>query len=136
MARSMLALAIAASATAALGGAARAATPVRATLTVTSTSPAVGVPWRWTVRTVSGGMPARATVKIQILLGGAVVGCWKGGMMKPCAGPLAGDPIPSRGTVSKPIAWTAQSRGIPLTFQAVVTAGGRTQKLRAQLRVW
>jgi hypothetical protein len=111
------------------------AAPVKATLTVTSKTPAVGVPWRWTVRTTAASKPAKASVRIQILLSGVVVGCWKAGKMQPCSGPTAGDPIASKGTVTKPIAWTEQSRNIALTFQAVVTAGGKTQKLKAQLKV-
>lgn len=128
-------LALAALAAALLAAPATAATPVKATLSVTSRTPAVGAPWRWTVKTTAAGKPARATVKIQILLGATVVGCWKGGKMQACTGAKAGDPIPSRGTVSRPIAWTDQSRNIALTFQAVVTAGGKTQRLRAQLEV-
>jgi hypothetical protein len=117
------------------GAAAAAAGPVKATLSVTSNAPAVGAPWRWTVRTTSGGKPAAATVRIQILLGGAVVGCWKGGKMQACTGKNAGDPIPSKGTLSKPIRWTAQSRSVPLTFQALVKAGGKTRILKAPIRV-
>ncbi|HJU49038.1 MAG TPA: hypothetical protein VJ689_12940, partial [Gaiellaceae bacterium] len=109
-----------------LAAQASAAAPVRATLAVTSTTPAVGAPWRWTVRTTAAGKPAKATVKVQILLGGTVVGCWKDGKMQPCSGANAGDPIASRGVLSKPIAWTQASRDVALTFQAVVRAGGRT----------
>jgi hypothetical protein len=118
-----------------LAAQASAATPVKATLTVTSTTPAVGAPWRWTVRTTAAGKPAKATVKIQILLAGAVVGCWKGGKMRACTGASAGDPIASRGVLTKPIAWTQESRNVALTFQAVVRTGARTQKLHVALRV-
>ncbi len=132
MTRALLASALAAAIAA---GTATAAAPVKATLSVTSKTPAVDMPWRWTVKTSAGGKPAEATVKIQILLGGAVVGCWKGGKMQPCTGAKAGDPIPSKGTVSKPISWTTQSRNIPLVFQALVTAGGKTTTLKTQLKV-
>lgn len=131
----MRGIVLAALATAVLAGPAAAAAPVRATLTVTSTTPAVGAPWRWTVKTTAAGKPVKATVKIQILLGATVVGCWQNGKMQACTGAKSGHPIASRGTVSKPIAWTAQSRNVPLTFQAVVTAGGKTQRLRARLTV-
>ena len=90
------------------GVGAAAATPVKATLTVTSATPAVGAPWRWTVKTAAAGKPVKATVKIQILLGDTVVGCWKSGQMQACQGAKAGDPIPSKGTISKPISWIEQ----------------------------
>ena len=118
-----------------LAGNATAAAPVKATLTVTSKAPTVGGPWRWTVRTNASGKPVKATVRIQILLSGSVVGCWKDGKMQGCTGSKAGDPIASRGTLSKPIAWTEESRNVPLTFQALVTAGGKTTALKTEIRV-
>jgi len=132
MTRVLLALAIAATA---LVSPAAGATPVKAALTVTSATPAVGTQWRWTVRTTAAGKPVKATVRIQIAFGSSVVGCWKGGKMQQCSGAKAGDPISSTGTVSKTIRWTAESRGVPLTFRALVTAGGKTRTLKTQITV-
>lgn len=118
-----------------VAGSVSAATPVKATLTVTDKTPAVGAPWRWTVKTTSGGKPAKATVRIQILFGTMVVGCWKGGKMQRCTGAKAGDQIHSKGAISKPVRWTAESRHVPLTFRAIVTSGGKTRTLKTTITV-
>ena len=112
-----------------------AAAAVRVTLTATTDKPRAGQPWRWTVTARDGarGMPAR--LKLQILLGNVVIGCWKGGAMAQCAGKNAGDPISFHGKRTAVIRWPAESVGVPLTFQAVVTVGKRTLRLRTPVRV-
>jgi hypothetical protein len=109
---------------------------VRATLTASTHSPAVGSPWDWTVVVKDGaGKPLRAKLKLQILFGRMVVGCWKAGRMAPCTNAMAGDSIGFVGRRAGVIRWTADSRGAPLTFQAVVRAGGKTTKLRYPVTV-
>jgi hypothetical protein len=119
--------------------AAAAATPaaaaVRVTLTASAKAPQVGEAWRWTVTARDGTKPVAARLKLQILLGDVVVGCWKNGAMAQCAGATAGEAIPFRGKRTGVIRWPAESVGVPLTFQVVVTANKRTQRLRAPVRV-
>ncbi len=71
------------------------------------------------------GKPLAAKVRLQILLGTLVVGCWKGSAMMPCSGASAGTWISFRGKRTDTITWPAQSAGIRLTFQATVVAGAR-----------
>jgi hypothetical protein len=115
---------------------ATAAAPIRATLTTTTPTPRVDQPWRWTVTVRDrGGAPLRARMKLQILLGETVVGCWKGGAMTQCAGASPGDWIAFRGKRSGILRWPAESVGVALTFQAIVKAAGQTRKLRAPVTV-
>lgn len=120
---------------AALVVAAPAGAAVRVTLTASTDTPKAGEPWRWTVTARDGdrGVPAR--LQLKLLLGNVVVGCWKGGAMAQCSGMAAGDPISFRGKRSGVIRWPAASVGVPLTFQAVVTVGKRTLRLRTPVRV-
>jgi len=109
---------------------------VRFTLTTTSKTPKVGEQWRWTVTVREGGKPVSARVKLQILFGQMIVGCWTGGKMAQCKnGAAAGDPIAFNGRRTGVITWTADSVGVPLTFQAVVTAGKQTRRLGTPVQV-
>jgi len=121
----------------ALAGSAVAATSiVRATLKTTTPTPTVDEPWRWTVIVRDGkGKPLRARMRLQILIGTAVVGCWKGTEMMPCTGANSGTWIVFRGVRTGVITWPAQSVGAKLTFQAVVSAGRKTTRLRAPVTV-
>ena len=75
----------------ALASSAGAATPVRATMTASSAKPVVDQPWRWTVTVKSAaGKPLPAKMRLQILFGSTVVGCWKGTAMTQCSGANAG----------------------------------------------
>lgn len=112
------------------------ASPVRATLTTSSVKPVVDQPWRFTVSVKnSAGKPTAAKMRLQILVGSIVVGCWKGTAMMQCSGPNAGTWISFRGRRSDVITWPAQSVGIKLTFQAVVVAAKRTIRLRSPVTV-
>ena len=105
-------------------------------MTTGSAKPVVDQPWRWTVTVKNGaGKPVTAKMRLQILLGPTVVGCWKGTAMTQCAGANAGTWITFRGKRSGVITWPAQSVGIKLTFQAVVVAQTRTLRLRAPVTV-
>ncbi len=86
-----------------------AAAAVKVTLTATTTKPKVGEAWRWTVTAREGGKPVAALVKLQIVLGDIVVGCWKAGAMAQCAGKTAGEAIPFRGRRTGVIRWPAES---------------------------
>jgi hypothetical protein len=119
----------------ALLAAAPATAAQRASLTTSTTTPKVGEAWRWTVTARDGTRALAARVRLQILLGGTVVGCWKGGAMAACAGAASGDAIPFVGKRTGVIRWPAQSVGVTLTFQAVVTAKGKTSRLRAPVTV-
>lgn len=116
--------------------AAAAASPVRAKLTTSTATPVVDQPWRWTVTVRSAaGKPLPARMRLQILLGQTVVGCWKGGAMVQCFSQTAGDWIAFKGKRSGVLEWPAQSLGVELAFQALVKAAKQTRKLRAPVTV-
>jgi hypothetical protein len=81
------------------------------------------------------GKPVTAKMRLQILLGSTVVGCWKGTAMTQCSGANAGTWIAFKGKRSGVITWPAESVGIKLTFQAVVVAERKTLRLRAPVTV-
>jgi hypothetical protein len=115
---------------------AQAAAPIRATLTTSTTTPVVDQPWRYTVTARSAaGKPLRAKVKLQLLLGRTVVGCWKGGEMAQCFSSSTGDWIAFRGTRAGTLRFPAQSVGVALTFRATVKALGQSRLLRAPVTV-
>jgi hypothetical protein len=119
-----------------LAAPAGAAVRVTAKLTTSSAAPVVDQPWRYTVTVrSSAGMPLAAKVKLQLLLGRTVVGCWKGGEIVQCFNPAAGQWISFRGKRSGVLRFPAQSLGVGLTFQATVMAEPLTFKLRAPVTV-
>lgn len=110
--------------------------PVRASMTTTSTQPLVDTPWRYTIVVKDrAGKPIAAKVRLQILVGTLVVGCWKQTAIVQCSGANAGTWIPFKGKRTGVITWPAQSAGVKLTFQATVVAAGRSLKLRAPVTV-
>lgn len=116
--------------------AAGATPPFKASLRTSTATPVVDQPWSWTVvARTAAGKPLVARMRLQILLGTLVVGCWKGAAMTQCTGAAAGDWIPFRGVKRGRLTWPAQSVGPKLTFQAVVNAKGRTVRLRAPVTV-
>ena len=117
-------------------GVALGASPVRGTLTTSTSTPVVDAPWRYTIVVKSvAGKPVPAKTRLQILLGTLVVGCWKGNAMTMCSNPSEGTWIPFKGKLSRTLTWPAQAEKVKLTFQAVVVAGGRTLRLRAPVLV-
>ncbi len=115
---------------------AAAANPVRATMKTSSTKPLADTPWRYTITVKNqAGKPLAAKVRLQILLGTLVVGCWKRNAIVPCSGATAGTWISFKGKRTGVIRWPAQSAGVKLTFQATVVAMSRSLKLRAPVRV-
>jgi hypothetical protein len=113
-----------------------AAPPIKAKLTTSTATPIVDQPWRWTVTVRSAaGKPLPARMRLQILLGQTVVGCWKSGAMVQCFSQTAGDWIAFKGKRSGILEWPAQSLGVKLTFQATVKAAKQTKKLRAPVTV-
>ncbi len=115
---------------------ATAAAPIRAKLATSGPRPTVDQPWRYTVTVRSAqGAPLAAKVKLQLLLGQTVVGCWKGGAMVQCFSPTAGEWIAFRGKRTGVLRFPAQSVGVALTFQATVKASGQLRRLRAPITV-
>ena len=115
---------------------ASAAAPIRAKLTTSSATPAVGEAWRYTITVRSStGTPLAARTRLQLLLGTTVVGCWKGGEMTQCLDGSRGDWISFRGRRSGVLRFPAESVGPTLTFRAIVKAAGQTRKLRAPITV-
>ncbi len=108
---------------------------VQAKLTTSSKAPRVGEAWRWTITAQDGAKPASVRVRLQILLGGTVVGCFKGHAMAACTGAAAGDLIGFTGRRTGVIRWPSQSIGAPLIFQAVVITKIGTLRLRAPVKV-
>jgi len=120
----------------ATASAANPSSPVRATMTTTSTRPVADTPWRYTIAVRDrAGKPLAAKARLQILLGTLVVGCWKATAMTQCSGARAGTWIAFRGKRTGVLTWPAQSAGVKLTFQATVVAAGRSLKLRAPVTV-
>jgi hypothetical protein len=112
------------------------ATTIRIKLVTTTATPAVDQPWRYTLTVRSGsGTPLRARVKLQLLLGTTVVGCWKEGAMRQCSGSTAGAWISFRGKRTGVLRFPAQSVGVRLTFRATVLVQGLRRKLRAPVTV-
>lgn len=119
-----------------LAAPATAAAPIKAKLTTTTPTPVVDQPWSWTVTVRSAaGKPLAARMKLQILLGETVVGCWKAGAMVQCTGTSPGDWISFRRKRSGVLRWPVESVGIRLTFQAIVKAQKQTRKLWAPVTV-
>jgi hypothetical protein len=119
-----------------LTASAAAAGPVRATMTTTSASPLVDTAWRYTISARDGsGRALRANVRLQILHGSLVVGCWKRTAIVRCRGANAGTWIPFRGMYSGVIRWPERAVGEKLVFLATVVVGDRSLRLRAPVRV-
>ncbi|MDX6513978.1 MAG: hypothetical protein QOE36_3482 [Gaiellaceae bacterium] len=97
-------------------------------LTADTHTPKAGAKWSYAVRVTDGrGRPLPARVHLQILFGGAPVG-------QVGAHRVRGLWRETLGTPRNP-PWPARSRGVPLTFQAVVTANGMTVKRNWWIRV-
>jgi hypothetical protein len=98
-------------------------------LTADSHRPSVGKPWHYEVRvTDAAGKPVPARIHLQIVFNGVPVGPIgrhrvANGVWRETVGEGANQPFPN------------QARGIPLTFQAVVTALGQTQKANYRIQV-
>ena len=115
---------------------AAASTQVRAVLRTSSATPVVDEPWRYTVTVRSAaGKPLAARMRLQILVGTTVVGCWKGGEMAQCLDGSLGSWIVFKGKRTGVLTWPAQSVGVKLTFRAIVVAQKRTFRLRAPVTV-
>jgi hypothetical protein len=115
---------------------ASAAAPIRAKLTTSSATPIVDQPWRYTVTVRNAAdAPLAAKVKLQILVGRTVVGCWKDGAMAQCFSQAAGEWIAFKGKRTGVLRFPARSVGARLTFQATVRGSGQVRKLRAPLTV-
>jgi len=110
--------------------------PFKASLRTSTTTPVVDQPWHWTVvARDSAGKPLVARLRLQILFGSLVVGCWKGTAITQCSGATAGDWLPFKGVKRGTLTWPAQSVGTKLTFQAVVNARRTTVRLRSPVTV-
>jgi hypothetical protein len=119
-----------------LAASASAADPVRATLTTSTTKPLVGEPWRYTITVEDrSGKPLAAKVRLQILDGKRVVGCWKTRTMVRCSGARAGTWIAFKGKRTATIVWPAFPGTGKLGFRAIVVTGARNLRLRAPVIV-
>jgi hypothetical protein len=110
--------------------------PVRATMTTSSTKPVADTPWRYTIVVENrAGEPLAAKVRLQVLRGDEVVRCWNKTALKVCSGANAGTWIPFTGKRTGIIVWPAEAAGLKLTFRAIVVTGSRSLRLRAPVRV-
>ena len=115
---------------------AAAAGPIRATMSTSSTKPLVDTPWRYTIVVKDqAGKPLAGKVKLQLLLGPSVVGCWKASAMVQCFSASEGTWIAFKGKRTGVLTFPAAAAGAKLTFQATVVAAGRALKLRAPVTV-
>jgi hypothetical protein len=91
-------------------------------LTADSHHPGVGKPWHYKVRvTDATGKPVPAQIHLQILFGGSPVGQIgrhrvTNGVWQETIGGDGNQPFPAR------------ARGVPLVFEAIVTAKGQRRK--------
>ena len=101
----------------------RAALSFRAVLHAPTIRPKAGKPWLYSVRVTDlEGRPIRARLTMRVLLGGIPVGKVDSGKTFTFVGTW-------REPKNSPLIWPAQSRGHPLTFEAIVTARGGTKRL-------
>jgi hypothetical protein len=101
----------------------RAAPSFRAVLHAPTRTPKAGKPWLYSVRvTDRQGRPIRARITMRVLFGGIPVGKVDAGKTFSFVGTW-------REPKDSPLIWPARSRGRPLTFEALVTARGRTTRL-------
>lgn len=113
-----------------------ASAPIKVKLTTGSPTPTVDAPWRYTITVRSStGAPLSARVKLQLLLGETVVGCWKGGAMVQCFSQAEGQWLAFKGKRSGVLRFPLQAVGVKLTFRATVRALGQTRRLRAPVTV-
>jgi hypothetical protein len=120
----------------ALAASAAAASPVRATMSTSSTQPLAGTPWRYTIVVKDRAEnPLAAKVRLQLLRGARVVGCWKRTAMVRCSGARAGTWITFNGKRTGLIAWPARLAGVRLIFRATVVAGTQALTLRAPVTI-
>lgn len=111
-------------------------TPIRATMSTSSTMPLADVPWRFTVVVQSrAGKPLGAKMRLQVLRGTTVIRCLKRTAFVACSGENAGAWISFTGKKTGVVRWPAKPAGVKLTFQAVVVAGTRSLRLRAPVTV-
>jgi hypothetical protein len=96
-----------------------AAAAVVVVLSAPGHAPGTGTHWQYSVSVRSGGKPVAARITAQIVdpIGG-VHPVDYGTTKKPVRN------LPFRGTFRDFVIWTADSRGIPLTFRITVTSGG------------
>ena len=98
--------------------------------------PLAGSPWRYTIVVKDkAGKPVAAKIRLQILLGTLVVGCWKKTALRECAGVNAGTWIAFRGRRTASLTWPARFAGAKLAFRATIVAGARSLELSAPLTV-
>jgi hypothetical protein len=115
---------------------ASAADPITATLTTSTRQPLVGEPWHYTVAVKDrAGKQLAAKVRLQILDGKRVVGCWKSRAMVRCSGARAGSWIAFNGKRSATIVWPAFLGTGRLEFRAVIVTGAQTLRLPATVFV-
>ena len=103
--------------------------PFRAVLHAPTHHPRVGKPWLYSVRVTDlHGRPIRARIRMQVLFGGVAVGKVDGGKTFTFTGTW-------REPKRAPLIWPARSRGRTLTFEAIVTARGASNRLDYQVTV-
>lgn len=108
---------------------ARAVPPFRVTIAGATHTPRANAAWPVTIRvTDASGKPVAARLKMRILFGGAPVGQVDNGRVYRFVGSWREQP-------GQEITWPASAVGQPLTFQAVVTAKGRTRRVDFAVRV-
>jgi hypothetical protein len=97
----------------------------KATLQAPTHRPLAGQQWRYVVRvTDNAGKGIRASARFRIVFN-----------VPSAPPPLGLGRATFRGRYSDTFRWRRSMRGVPLVFQAIVTARGETQTLRYSVRV-
>jgi hypothetical protein len=101
----------------------------RAVLLAPTHTPRAGRPWIYAIHvTDRRGRPIRARVRMRVLFAGVPAGQVDNGKTFAFLGTW-------REPRTAPVIWPARSRGHPLTFEALVSARGRTKRLDYTIRV-
>jgi hypothetical protein len=122
-------------ATALVVAAPAAASSITANLTTSTRAPFAGEPWRYTVTVREDGQAIAARMRLYVLRGSRVVRCARDGTLARCSDAARADVIAFRGRRGGVLRWPAALVGSRLTFQASVTTGSTSIRLRAPVTV-
>lgn len=111
------------------------AATVNATLVTSTRAPRVGEQWRYSVTVRVDGRPAAALLRVELVVAGEAVGCWKRVRLVRCAGGRPSGWISVGGRRRAALRWPSWLAGTRLTFRATVRAGGTTLTLDAPVLV-
>lgn len=111
------------------------AATVNATLMTSTRAPAAGDHWRYSLTVRVDGRPAPALLRLELVVAGEPVGCWKRVRLVRCSRGRPSDWISVRGRRRASLRWPGWLAGTRLTFRATVRAESTTLTLDAPVVV-